>query len=234
MTVSTYSNKGGRPNNEDSLAVKPSARGGVFVLADGLGGHRMGETASQIVVQGLLGNAVPVLDVEILAKTFDQTNTVLLEKQRDPEFSGMKTTAVYLSLLDNKALWGHVGDSRLYHLSGNQIAGITKDHSVSFKKHMSGEITYAQINQDDDRSSLLSVFGSKDRFYPEFSTTDVRPSDAFLLCSDGFWEYIYNEEILIDYLKSGTAKEWAQFMLLRHIARTPPGNDNFSLITIMV
>ena len=56
--------------------------------------------------------------------------------------------------------------------------------------------------------------------------------DAFLLCSDGFWEFVYNEEIQADLLKAETPKQWVQLMLLRHIRRTPPGNDNFSVIAV--
>ena len=67
---------------------------------------------------------------------------------------------------------------------------------------------------------------------PEAGQARLRPGDAFLLCSDGFWEHVYQEEMLADLLKAETPKQWAEGMLLRHIRRTPPGNDNFSLITV--
>lgn len=233
-----YTNKGGQIINQDSLDARSYKDISVFILADGLGGHKGGEIASQTVVQELLNESDKISDIKLLSDHFAHANDILIEKQIEMELASMKTTAVYLGILGNKALpkaiWGHVGDSRLYHLSNNQIAMITKDHSVSYKKYLSGEITYAQINFDDDRSSLLSVCGSKERFNPEFYETEVRHGDAFLLCSDGFWEYIYNEEILIDYLKSDTPKEWAELMLLRHIARVRPNNDNFSLITVFI
>ena len=69
---------------------------------------------------------------------------------------------------------------------------------------------------------------------PEAGHGDVAAGDAFLLCSAGFWEYVYNEEILAELCKAHTPKEWAEGMLLRHIRRTPPGNDNFSLIAVFV
>ena len=69
---------------------------------------------------------------------------------------------------------------------------------------------------------------------PEAGQAELRPGDAFLLCSDGFWEYVYQEEMLADLLKAETPEGWARDMLLRHIRRTPPGNDNFSLITVFV
>lgn len=70
--------------------------------------------------------------------------------------------------------------------------------------------------------------------FPRQQKKTVKAGDAFLLCSDGFWEYIYDQEMLADRLKAETPEQWAQLMLLRHIRRTPPGNDNFSLITVFV
>ena len=89
------------------------------------------------------------------------------------------------------------------------------------------------VYHDDDRSSLLRAMGNP-VCTPEGGEGPVQPGDAFLLCSDGFWEFVYNEEMLVDCLKSRTPEEWARRMLLRHIRRTPPGNDNFSLIAVFV
>jgi serine/threonine protein phosphatase PrpC len=148
----------------------------------------------------------------------------------------MKTTAVALDIRDDKALWVHNGDSRLYYFTNNEIEAVTKDHSVSFKKYVSGEITYREINTDDDRSSLLGVLGNKEKCSPELSgeAITLKNGDAFLLCSDGFWEYVYDDEMLIDFLKSETPQDWAELMLLRHIRRAKPKHDNFSVITIFV
>ena len=98
-------------------------------------------------------------------------------------------------------------------------------------KYLGGEISYMDIYHDDDRSSLLRALG-KQPCKPEANQGTLLPGDAFLLCSDGFWEYVYQEEILADLLKAETPEQWAQTMLLRHIRRTPEGNDNFSLIAV--
>ena len=100
-------------------------------------------------------------------------------------------------------------------------------------KYLGGEISYMDVYHDDDRSSLLRAMGNP-ICTPEGGEGTARPGDAFLLCSDGFWEFVYNEEMLVDCLKSRTPEEWARRMLLRHIRRTPPGNDNFSLIAVFV
>ena len=118
-------------------------------------------------------------------------------------------------------------------LSDGAVTPLTRDHSVTYRKYQGGEITYMDICHDDDRSSLLRVLG-KSPCVPEAAEKTVKAGDAFLLCSDGFWEYVYDQEMLSDWLKAETPEQWAQLMLLRHIRRTPPGNDNFSLITVFV
>ena len=133
----------------------------------------------------------------------------------------------------DRAVWGHVGDSRLYRFSAGTLTQETRDHSVTYMKYLGGEISYMDVYHDDDRSSLLRVLG-RDPCKPEADQSETAPGDAYLLCSDGFWEYVYQEEMLADLLRAETPKQWAEGMLLRHIRRTPPGNDNFSLITVFV
>ena len=143
----------------------------------------------------------------------------------------MRTTAAALVLDGEAARWAHIGDSRIYRISGGAVTQLTRDHSVTYMKYLGGEISYMDVPHDDDRSSLLRVLG-KLPCAPEGGEGEVLPGDAFLLCSDGFWEFVYNEEMLIDRLKSRTPEEWVKAMLLRHIRRTPPGSDNFSLIAV--
>ena len=145
----------------------------------------------------------------------------------------MRTTAVALKLAEGQAVWGHIGDSRLYRFSNGELAGVTADHSVTYRKFLGGEISYMDVYHDDDRSSLLRVLG-KASCQPETGQAELKPGDAFLLCSDGFWEYVYQEEIQADLLKAETPAQWVQLMLLRQIRRTPPGNDNFSVIAVFV
>ena len=138
-----------------------------------------------------------------------------------------------LKLAGSTAVWAHIGDSRLYRFSNGELAGVTADHSVTYRKFLGGEISYMDVYHDDDRSRLLRVLG-KEPCRPEAGQAAVSPGDAFLLCSDGFWEFVYNEEIQADLCRARTPEEWAEGMLLRHIRRTPPGSDNFSLITVFV
>ncbi len=231
LSAYCYTNQGGRAHNEDS--VRCSAEAGAFVLADGLGGHGKGEVASALAADVLFEGCAAHPDPDGLAELFQRANEAVLEGQKLPGQEEMKTTAVALSIDGERAVWGHIGDSRLYRFSGGTLDQETRDHSVTFMKYLGGEISYMDICHDDDRSSLLRALG-KLPCKPETGQAELHPGDAFLLCSDGFWEYVYQEEILADLLKAETPEGWARDMLLRHIRRTPPGNDNFSLITVFV
>lgn len=112
----------------------------------------------------------------------------------------------------------------------------TNDHSVAFKKYKSGEITREQIAADEDQSSLLRSLGNNDRYKPEIYSPNIEigKGDAFFLCSDGAWEYLRDEEILIDFLKSETARQWSELLMLRIMERVNGRNDNLSLLTIIV
>lgn len=230
-----YTNKGGRPDNEDSICCGLQKGRGVFVLADGLGGHSSGEVASslaaQVIWEGCM--AMDVLDCEGMKGQFEAANRLVLEGQKISGQEDMKTTAAALAVEGDCAFWAHVGDSRLYHFSEGQLVFATRDHSVTYMKYLGGEISYMDVYHDDDRSSLLRVLG-KPVCQPETGQARLEPGDAFLLCSDGFWEFVYQEEIQADLLKAETPRQWTQQMLLRQIRRTPPGNDNFSVIAVFV
>ena len=229
-----YTSRGGRDHNEDSVRCFAENGRGVFVVADGLGGHGKGEVASALAADALFeGCAGGAPDGEGLPELLRRANEAVMEGQRVTGQEEMKTTAVVLSIDGGRAVWGHVGDSRLYRFSNGRLTQETRDHSVTYMKYLGGEISYMDIYHDDDRSSLLRALG-KLPCKPEAGQAVLQPGDAFLLCSDGFWEYVYQEEVLADLLKAETPEQWAQLMLLRHIRRTPPGNDNFSLITVFV
>lgn len=229
----SYTNKGGRPGNEDSIRCGLAAGRAIFVLADGLGGHGSGEVASSIAAESILSGCAGAesLDSQALTEQLLEANRQVMEGQQYPGQEEMKTTAVALAIEEDNVFWAHVGDSRLYRFSGDELAGITRDHSVTYMKYLGGEISYLDVYHDDDRSSLLRVLG-RENCQPEAGQAKLQPGDAFLLCSDGFWEFVYNEEMQADLLKSETPEQWVQTMLLRHIRRTPPGNDNFSVIAV--
>lgn len=236
--VYEYSNQGGREYNEDSIGYQIIDKNGVFVVADGLGGHQFGELASSCVVDtivngfnGDFGNNPS----KWLEEQIEFSNQKILEHQRIKKAT-LKSTVVALAIDNGKAVWANVGDSRLYFIRDKELIAITNDHSVAFKKYKAGEITREQMKTDEDQSCLLRTLGSEDRKEPELYdyNVNIKVGDAFMLCSDGIWEYISDEEVLIDLLKSEDAKQWAENLLVRLMNRINGNNDNLTIMTIMV
>lgn len=230
-----FSYVGGRPYNEDYAQIVKSDNEDLtlFVIADGLGGHQHGELASKHAVETVAESFASGIDGEVkdwLEKTLEEAQANILSVQEEVG-SPIRTTIVALVLSGDKAIWAHIGDSRLYHIHNSQIASITQDHSVAFKKYRAGEITYDEIATDEDQSRLLRSLGG-DRHTPVFDECNLSEGDGFMLCSDGMWEYIYDEEITVDFLKSASAQDWGELMLMRVMERLPDDSDNLSLITI--
>lgn len=235
--VYEYTSCGGRSYNEDSVGSQISGDSGIFVVADGLGGHALGEEASALAVEKLISMWEPS-DPDMagqIERNLEEANTRILELQKQRN-ALMKTTAAVLMLNEDKAVWANVGDSRVYFIHENRMYSVTEDHSVAYKKYKSGEITRDELATDEDQSCLLRNLGNDERHRPDVYSADVSviSGDSFFLCSDGAWEYLRDEEILIDFLKAEDARHWAELMLLRIMERIDGENDNLTLLTVII
>lgn len=237
MTLDSYlfTCQGGRSYNQDSVGSGNLPDGAVYIVADGLGGHLHGEMASKCAVDAILSR-LPEPEEELtqwLTTQISNANSSILELQKQQR-SNMKTTVAALVIQGANASWANVGDSRVYYLHNRALDRCTADHSVAYKKYISGEITRAQIATDEDQSSLLRTLGNPERNKPDCDSATIQPGDGFLLCSDGMWEYILDEEILVDFLKADSAQTWGELLQLRAMERITEGNDNISIITVMI
>ena len=233
-----FSAAGGRGYNEDAAGERVRSDAAIYVLADGLGGHLHSEQAAEAVLHHLLEAQPPEPDEKSqdwLGAQIELANKKVLDLQAQTHMN-MKSTLVCLLIRGREAMWVNVGASRVYYLHGNELAGVTEDHSVAYKKYKAGEITRTQIATDDDQSALLQALGNPERHIPSYyaASEALEEGDAFLLCSDGVWEYVHDTEILVDLLKAENARDWGEHLLLRVIDRIGDGNDNLSLITVMV
>ncbi len=232
-----YTARGGRQINEDSVGHKIFDGSAVFAVADGLGGHSLGEVASAAAVDTVMSCLeAPISDSEVLiAESIVKANDRILSIQKE-KGQVLKSTLALLLVTPHNVVLTNVGDSRVYMLRDGEISEYTADHSVAYKKYKAGEITREEIGFDEDQSALLRTLGSEDRFEPSIMNLNLVPQkgDAFLLCSDGFWEYVKDLEIEADYAKSNSAKEWALNLLNRAMDRVDGDNDNISVTTIMI
>lgn len=239
LDIYPYTHAGGREENQDYVEHIWDGVNGIFTVADGLGGHKDGALASRLVVESLHSEwSESGIDFNLsdwYALQIEQINKSLIAEQQKLN-SNMRSTVVSLGILCDQISWAHVGDSRLYFIKDGAISAITEDHSVSFKKFIGGEFSYDEINNDEDRSRLLKTMGSTNDSTPQIAIYNepLSSGDAFLLCSDGFWEHVYSTEILLDYALAKTAKEWVDALLLRALPRLSSNSDNLTALAIIV
>lgn len=230
-----YSSMGGRTENEDSYGIFTDGDSVSVIVADGLGGHGGGKQASEIAVKHFSQCVFPdrLPDNSEIMACFHSANQEILESRINANH--MKTTVVYLAIRGALVKWAHIGDSRLYHFWNEELCDYTLDHSVSQMAVVLGEITREQIRGHCERSRLLRVLGSEE-IMPEIHEPMVlKPGrHAFLLCSDGFWESVLEDEMILDLYKSATAKEWLWAMRHRLLKRMEDDHDNHTAAAVFV
>src|SRR5262249_42771834 len=196
-----------REVNEDSIRfVQPGdasvlARKGLLVLvADGMGGHSGGEVASSMAIDAIsrVYYEDPDDPQSALKAAFNQASREIFEVAKaDESLKGMGTTCTALVLNNGAALAAHVGDSRLYLLRDGQIYLMTEDHSEVMEMVKRGLISLEEARHHPDKNVILRAIGSHSEV--EASTWDepfpVRQGDQFLLCSDGLYDLVEDEEI---------------------------------------
>ena len=149
----------------------------------------------------------------------------------------MRTTLVFALSDGNVLRYANVGDSRFYYFKNGSVYVQSEDHSVSAASVRMGDIRYEDIRMDADRNKLLKVLGNSETLAVKIPDREIvlEQGDAFLLCSDGFWEYVYETEMEIDLAKSETPQEWLKYMVKRIILKTHnQNNDNFTAIGAII
>lgn len=233
------SQKGGRKKNEDYCSTRESGRYRCYVLADGLGGHTGGELASKYAVEGILRSfkKEPGMTSNHIHQYLQHARDYVKQnKGSDYKFFSLKTTLVILITDSRSAVWAHIGDSRLYYFNGGKIAFQTKDHSVPQLMAKAGEIKPGEIRTHEDRNRLTRVFDDETEAKPEImeDILTIKKGDAFLLCTDGLWEYVYEEEMESELLQSSKPKAFLKRLENLLLKRVEPEHDNYSAIAVMV
>lgn len=231
------SDQGGKAVNQDYAAFHEEYQGGIWALADGLGGYQGGEIAAQLAVQTILDLYRPDDPFTSIKNGIERSQQILHEEQKSSASRrSMRTTIVVLALQGSCANWAHVGDSRLYHFRAGQLLTQTKDHSVCQALVNAGEISISEIRFHEDRNRLYRVLGSDGDVKPAFLTEEVliQKGDAFLLCSDGFWEYVTEEEMKSTRVRVSSPVEWLEAMESILARRVSEGNDNYSAVAVFI
>lgn len=189
-----------RPINEDRYLV-PEEGDSIVLVADGMGGHKAGEVASETAAQTIRACAVKMHGREISIKTalkwVRQANQIIYRMANEkPECMGMGTTMTFLYFMDKHALLAHVGDSRCYRIRDGRIMQLTKDHSLVAELVRIGEITPEQARNHPYRNIITRALGTDDYVAVDAQDIPVEESDVYLLCSDGLSNYLEEDELL--------------------------------------
>lgn len=239
LKYAIYTDAGGRQINEDSVGVFSNGDNNCYVLCDGLGGHGMGDIASSLVVNVFEDQFKKTDDmVNFLGSTFTASQDILMAEQMLRKAkSKMKTTAVSVVTDEENAYMGHIGDSRGYVFYKNKVKTRTMDHSIPQMLVLSKQIKEEQIRNHPDRNMLLRVMGVEwdDIMYELMSPIPLKKCQAFLLCSDGFWELIDEKEMCAQLKKASSVEEWLNNMI--DIVKTNgigKNMDNFSAIAVWI
>lgn len=231
---------GGRTNNEDFITKAEYGEDKCFILCDGLGGHDCGEVASSYVA-GVVAEEFALYGdrPDFLQNAFNKAQQGLLALQKERGMTNaMKTTLVVLIVTDEHIKWAHIGDSRLYRFydGGNKYQR-TKDHSmVQILKDM-GDITEADMRHHEDRNKLLRVMGAEwsTKSFDLSAVLERGETQSFALMTDGFWEYVLEDEMMELLKTTDNAEDWLRAMEQLVLERADmTSTDNYSAICVKI
>lgn len=215
-----------RTLNEDSVLVQ----GRLYVVADGMGGHKAGEVASDLAIRTLSAVCQKRADQGVLEKAVMQANgAIALRAQSSEECKGMGTTLTALWFGMRRAFLAHVGDSRAYRLRSGVFTQLTEDHSVVAELMRKGILTAEEAKTHPYRNVITRALGTAATVEVDMLELDRRKGDIYLICSDGLTGMV--EEVKILTCLQTMELEQAADELLK-CALDAGGTDNISFILI--
>jgi|JI10StandDraft_1071094.scaffolds.fasta_scaffold26700_3 serine/threonine protein phosphatase PrpC len=241
-----------RQRNEDSYLVNDKI--GLYIVADGMGGHAGGEFASKIAVSTVeeIIRGEDRVKSNVPNNTYldgDQSNAEGQEQDRlkdainragnmivrrafeDPELKGMGTTSTVMFVSLDKAYIAHVGDSRAYCVRDGEIVQITEDHSLVHEQLKSGLITEEEAKTHQLKNIITRSVGVQEEVEVDTIVWKIQPGDSYLLCSDGL-SNMMNDDEMQDIINKFDVEQGARELV--DLANSRGGEDNITLILLKV
>lgn len=248
ITSAGLSHKGlVRQENEDTIALEPHA--GLFIVCDGMGGHAAGKHASsraaEVIRQTLMSGQTTIAEYRkvktpktrsavsaLVEQAVQSAGKVLFtEGDKNPALKGMGTTAEVLLFVDDYAILGHVGDSRIYQIRDGKPMLLTEDHSVVAEMVRQGIWTVEQAAKSPFAHTLTRAVGAQPFVRVDTLEVELKAGDLFLLCSDGLSNTLKNQD-LVSVASIGQVEEMTRALVQQALDRG--GRDNVSTVLIRV
>jgi len=228
-----------RSHNEDSFSV--DVEQGLFIVADGMGGHQGGEVASRMVAEQLSASIPELLSHhpqpasrEQIAKALSQSiqivNKNVMLAGQELDLQGMGSTVVMALVHGSFVFVGHIGDSRAYLVRAQQIRRLTKDHSLVAELVRTGQISEEQARVHPYRNIVTKAIGTTGEVHSELAYYASLPGDILILCTDGLNNMIPDESILEVALEVQDPESIA--LELVHRALAAGGKDNVTVVVV--
>jgi protein phosphatase len=244
-----------RADNQDHILCETSADGatGLFAVADGMGGQRAGAVASALAIATVREELGPLLTgdearatdeghtstagnqplTEQVRAAFQRCNErILAHAAEHPETRGLGSTLTLALVKGRLAIIGNIGDSRTYRIRAGAIESLTRDHSLVAHLAAIGQITPEEVYSHPHRGYIYRALGTESEAQPDIITERLHSGDTLVLCSDGLWEMVRDEDIRSATYSGASPDDVATHLV--QLANGNGGDDNVSVIVVRV
>ncbi|MGA9245497.1 MAG: Stp1/IreP family PP2C-type Ser/Thr phosphatase [Silvibacterium sp.] len=224
-----------RTTNEDAFGCCVEA--GVFALCDGMGGAAAGEVASRIAVDTLINQLCVAESQENRRKVLEEAiatanQLVHARAEKEAALHGMGTTLVAVAIGSDRALIGHVGDSRCYLFRRGHLSRLTHDHSLVDEQVRLGQLTQDEAERSPLRNVITRAIGTQTSVSADIAELPLQPDDVLLLCSDGLTKELSDERIAAVLGDDGNLDELCGRLI--DAAKAAGGHDNVTAVLAKV
>lgn len=229
-----------RDNNQDAYYVSSNKDYPLFIIADGMGGHKAGEIASEMAIEIISKNlsnhliSSSVADEDIKDRIQDSiseaNNKIYKKSMEDEKYSGMGTTVTLAFIADDKIFIGHVGDSRAYLLRNSILSQITEDHSLVEELIRNGSISKEEARYHPQRNIITRAVGTSMAIKADVIVESICKNDILLLCTDGLTNMVDDNQIKDFLINSEDIQKSCEELV--KLSNNKGGFDNITVLAV--
>lgn len=221
-----------RTHNEDAFSRSDDS--GLYIVADGMGGHRAGEIASNLAVDTIknyLLNQKKINDQSLMDAIYVANNLIFKSAAANQQYTGMGTTVVSILITGTVISLCHVGDSRAYMLRDGKLIKLTEDHTYVNEQFKNGLLTQKQMETHSMKNVLTRSLGFSEQLKVESQKLDLHKQDRYILCSDGL-THMVSDDVITELASMPDAVHAASTLI--DVANANGGDDNITVLIVDV